>query len=273
MTALEDSEHRGYTRAYEEFDSPLMQQVRRESYGEDIGQHSWVTAEDLEEDIARLELSPDSRLLDWGCGPGGPLTFVIARVGCRGCGADVSPLAIAAGRARAAALGIEARVSFQEADLNQPVPFDPASFDAVMSLDVILHLQDRLAVFREVARLLVPGRRFLFTDAGVVTGAISNEEIQWRSLHGHSQFVAPGFNERTLELGGLKLIERRDRTASLLKNARGRLAARQAHCAELGALEGTTAYQQEQQYLQTVIALSERGALARLVYVAESRAR
>jgi SAM-dependent methyltransferase len=271
MTTPEDSANPGYRRAYEEFDSALMQQIRRESYGTDIGQHSWVTAEDLEEDMARLELSPASRLLDLGCGPGGPLTFIAGRSGCHGCGADVSPQAIAAGRARAAALGLEGRVSLQEADLNKPLPFETASFDAVMSLDVILHLRDRLAVFREVARVLVPGARFLFTDAGVVTGSISNEEIRLRSLHGHSQFAAPGFNERMLELAGLQLIDRSDRTASLLKNATGRLAARQAHRAALEQVEGSASYEREQQYLHTVIALSERGALARRMYLAKSR--
>jgi hypothetical protein len=30
---------------------------------------------------------------------------------------------------------------------------------------------------------------FLFTDAGVVTGAISNDEIAARSAHGHTRVV------------------------------------------------------------------------------------
>ena len=37
----------GYESFYREFDSPLMRQIRREAYGEDIGQHSWVGAEEL----------------------------------------------------------------------------------------------------------------------------------------------------------------------------------------------------------------------------------
>jgi SAM-dependent methyltransferase len=53
-----------------------------------------------------------------------------------------------------------------------------------MSLDVVLHLRDRAAVFAEVARTLEPGGRFLFTDAGIVTGAVSDDEVARRSLHG-----------------------------------------------------------------------------------------
>ena len=48
----------GYESFYREFDSPLMRQLRREAYGEDIGQHSWVSADELRGDIQRLKLSP-----------------------------------------------------------------------------------------------------------------------------------------------------------------------------------------------------------------------
>jgi SAM-dependent methyltransferase len=265
-------EDRGYDNLYEAFDSPLGQQLRREAYGEDIGQHSWLTADEIQEDIPRLELSRASRFLDLGCGPGGPLTFVVRHVGCRGSGIDVCAKAIAAGRARAVSLGLDRLINLREADLNQAIPFESGSFDVVMSLDVILHLRDRLSVFREVARVLIPAGKFLFTDAGVITGAISDEEIRLRAVHGHTQFVPPGFNENMLGLAGFRLIDRTDRTASLLKNAKGRLAARLAHRAELEQLDGNTSLEDQRQYLETVIGLSQRGAVSRMMYLAEVRA-
>ena len=140
-----------------------MRQLRREAYGEDIGQHSWVGAEELRGDIPRLKLSPSSRFLDIGCGPCGPLTFILAAVGCSGTGVDISPSALQVGRTRAASLGISASLSVQKADLNEPLPFEPRSFDAAMSLDVVLHLRDRLTLFHEVAKVLRPGGRFLVT--------------------------------------------------------------------------------------------------------------
>src|SRR6185295_5407066 len=104
MSAASDSRAPGYDSAYTDFDSPLMHRLRAEAYGEDIGQHSWVTAEELRGDIARLRLSPASRLVDLGCGPCGPLTFLAAAVGCSGTGLEQSAAALEAGRARAAAL-------------------------------------------------------------------------------------------------------------------------------------------------------------------------
>src|SRR6266700_1520255 len=212
MSDPAQSQDRGYDDFYREFDSPLMQRLRQEAYGKDIGQHSWVRVEEMEEDIPRLKLSRTSHFLDIGCGPGGPLTFVAGRIGCHCSGLDVSAEAIAAGRARAASLEITKLVTLHQSDLNQPLPFPSSFFDAVVSLDVILHLRDRLAVFREVARVLVPGGRFLFTDAGVITGAVSAEEIRLRAVHGPTQFVPVGFNEQMLKLAGFQLLEHQDRT-------------------------------------------------------------
>src|SRR5207244_4824983 len=96
-----------------------------------------------------LKLSRESRFLDLGCGPGGPLTFVVGHVGCQGSGIDLSAKAIAAGRARATSLDLDGLVKLREADLNQPIPFASGFFGVVMSLDVILHLRDRLSVFRD----------------------------------------------------------------------------------------------------------------------------
>jgi len=270
MRVPADSNARSYDSFYTEFDSPLMRQLRAEGYGEDIGQHSWVTADELRSDIPRLRLSPSSRLLDLGCGPCGPLTFVLASVGCHGTGTELSAAALEAGRARAVSLGIDHLLTLLEADLNEPLPYPSGAFDSAMSLDVVLHLRDRAAIFQELARILVPGGRFLFTDAGVVTGSISDEEVRLRSMHGHTQFAAPGFNERMLERAGFRLLDTEDRTAGALKNATGRMAARLAHRGELERLEGATEFERQRRYLETVVEISRRGAALRIMYLAEA---
>lgn len=119
---------------------------------------------------------------------------------------DLSGAALSAGRRRAKSLRLDDRLAVYETDLNSTLPLATGSVDAVISLDVILHLRDRLRTFTDVARVLVnPGGRFLFTDAGVITGAISSDEVAIRSVHGCTQFCAPGFNERVLEQAGLTL--------------------------------------------------------------------
>jgi SAM-dependent methyltransferase len=255
-----------YDDVYERFNSPLMQRIRREAYGEDIGQHSWVTAEELRGDAARLGLSRTTHLLDLGCGPCGPLGFLVGLVGCPATGLDVSAPAIATGRTRIASLGLEKSISLQRANFDDPLPFSDGAFDAIIALDVIVHVRDRLAVFGEISRALAPGGRFLFTDAGVIAGVISSEEVQSRSIYGVTHFAPPGLNERMLTAAGLHLIETEDRTASALTVATGRRGARLNHRDEIEPAEGAQEFEKQQRYLETVIELSQRGAVLRLMY-------
>lgn len=267
QTSLADS----YEDLYRKFDSPLMRQLRREAYGEDVGQHSWVGADELRRDIRALGLNISSQLLDLGCGPCGPLTFILAEVGCSGTGLDISASALECGRTRARSLSVEGLLCAQVADLNEALPFERHTFDAAMSIDAVLHLRDRAKLFAEVARVLRPGARFVFTDAGVLTGAVSSEEIHRRSIHGHTQFVAPGWNEALLEATGLRLLDTENRTASVLKSAQGRLAAMRAHREEFEQLRGAADYRLQEGYLDVVIELARRSAVSRMMYLVEAR--
>jgi SAM-dependent methyltransferase len=258
-----------YTSLYRDFDSPLARTLRREAYGEDIGQHSWVTATELRTDLPRLALTPSSCLLDLGCGPGGPLTFLVAAVGCRGTGVDQDPIALQSARDRAAAMRIATSVTTVAGDLDDLLPFPDDTFDAALALDVVIHLGDRSRLYREAARVLKPGGRFLVTDAAVVTGALSNEEVRNRSGHGHTELVPVGWNEARLQAAGFRLLDTTDRTASVTTNAAGRLAAIRAHRAELAEQWGEEQLTAQSRYLETVAALASRGALSRIGYLAE----
>jgi len=273
MSNPADSVKQSYQSLYENFDSRLMSQLRLEAYGEDIGQHSWVTAEELRLDAPRLKLTRAARLLDLGCGPCGPLTFLMKAGGCSGIGLDLSGAALSIGRRRARFLGVDNRLTVCETDLDSALPVATGTVDAAISLDVILHLRDRLRTFTEIARVLVKGGRFLFTDAGVVRGAISSEDVAIRSIHGFAQFCAPGFNERTLEQAGLTLLETEDRTRGILSIARGRLEARFRHQADFEQLEGAEGFARYQGYLQSVVSMSQSGALSRVMYLVEVRSR
>lgn len=74
--------------------------------------------------------------------------------------ADVAQLRIAVASARRR--GIEG-VRLLAWDVTQPFPFPPATFDAVLFLDVIEHLEPRVAVLREIHRVLKPSGRLLLS--------------------------------------------------------------------------------------------------------------
>jgi SAM-dependent methyltransferase len=260
---------KGYDSTYRDFDTPLQIEIRTEAYGVDIGQHSWVTLSELQEAIQILKLSSADTLLDFGCGPCGPLTFLVKEIRCNGFGVDISAPALAVGQNRAERMGISSLIQLTEVDGNEPVNFKDGSFNAVVSFDVVLHLRDRDRAFHEIARLLAAKGRFLFTDAGVVTGAVSNEDIRHRSINGFTQFVPSGFNEELLKRCGFRILEQRDRTDGVIQNASGRIRAREKYRSELLAIEGEVRFEQQQKYLETVVNLAERKALSRISYLAE----
>jgi cyclopropane fatty-acyl-phospholipid synthase-like methyltransferase len=258
----------GYDPIYATFDSRLQRQIRREAYGEDIGQHSWVSADELRVDIGRLELRAASRLLDAGCGPGGPLVWTVRETGCRGVGIDRSPAALASARTRAEEAGQSDRVELHEHDLDQPLPFPDRSFAAVMALDVVVHVGDRAAFFREIARVLEPGGRFLLTDGSVQSGPITEDERAARSANAPTTLVPPAANEQLLGAAGFRILTREDRTAAARRAADARRRARAAHRADLVALEGETSVLRQERLLDAIVALTDRGALQRVAYLA-----
>ena len=72
-----------YDSAYENYELDLYRQIRIETYGEDLGQTSWVTTEESNAIPALLELRPDRTALEIGCGSGRYALRIAESVGCR----------------------------------------------------------------------------------------------------------------------------------------------------------------------------------------------
>ena len=134
----------------------------------------------------------------------------------------------------------------------------------------IADVRDRAALFREIRRVLIPGGRFSFTDAGVVTGLVSADEFRLRANRGFTLFVAPGLNERSLKEAGFEVLDVMDRTTGLIETAGGRLRARSRHESKLRDIEGDVGFEREQQFLRIVLELAQRRALSRMRYLAQT---
>lgn len=97
-------------------------------------------------------------VLDLGCA-GGFMAEALAARGARVTGIDPAEGAIAAARAHARAHVL--RIGYNTG-VGETLPYDDASFDAVVCVDVLEHVADLLKVMADVARALRPGGLFLF---------------------------------------------------------------------------------------------------------------
>ncbi|MGH9447241.1 MAG: class I SAM-dependent methyltransferase, partial [Terriglobia bacterium] len=160
----------------------ILQQIGKNVFSdgaqcEYLGQTGYMTETELRRFADLLELKPSSKMLEVGCGGGGCAVYVASKIRAHVTGLDLSAPGIHKAKRLALSQGVESRTHFERADASQPLAFEERSFDAILSSDAMLHIARREAVLSEWYRTLKPGGRMLFTDAGVLTGILSSEEV------------------------------------------------------------------------------------------------
>jgi ubiquinone/menaquinone biosynthesis C-methylase UbiE len=258
-----------YDAQYARFGSKLAAEVRREAYGEDLGQQGWRTLVEQNEIITLISQRPNTHFLDVACGSGGPSLALAARTGCRLTGVDIEAAGIAQADSLAEALGLSEAAKFLVADCSQRLPFNEATFDLVTCIDAILHLRDRYGALKDWFRLLRPGGRLLMTDAAVLSGAVSKLELDIRASQGEFSFVPPGINEKAIMSAGFNLQKCADTTQAIADIAFKLYAARKARSQALQDEEGAEWFAKRQLFLQTSAVLAASGRLSRFLYVAQ----
>jgi SAM-dependent methyltransferase len=258
-----------YGAQYRDFAAEVYADFRRAAFGQDVGQNSWLTVDQLERFAAQLELGSSSRLLDVGCGSGGPALHLARLTGCRVVGVELDNGAVASANQTAGKAGLEDRATFVQADAGGALPFEDGGFDAIICIDAINHLPSRERVLTDWARLLRPGGRLAFTDPVIITGILDSNELAIRTSIGYFLFVPQGENERLLTAAGLNVLAVEDKTSELALVARRRCDARADRAPALREIEGDDTFQGRQRFFDMVATLAAEGRLGRFAYLAE----
>ena len=105
--------------------------------------------------FGQLDVPPDGRILELGCGPGLLWTENLERIpdGWTVTLTDISPGMVREAEDR---LGPDRRFRFLVADA-QEIPLGDDAFDAVVANHILYHVPDRNRAFSEIARALRPG--------------------------------------------------------------------------------------------------------------------
>lgn len=113
-------------------------------------------------DLTREYFTPDSKVLEFGCGTGSTAVLHAPYVNHIDA-IDVSPEMIRIANAKLGPAGID-NVTFRVADMDA-FEAAPESYDAVLGLNILHLLDDRMMAMREVYKALKPGGHFISSTA------------------------------------------------------------------------------------------------------------
>jgi SAM-dependent methyltransferase len=257
-----------YHSTYGNFTERVLAEIRQDTYGTDIGQNSWITAEEYDNFYSWLRVAPEAHVLEVASGSGGPALYLAREHGCRVTGVDINEDGVNAAR-QAAFAGKVANAEFRRADVDERLPFGDETFDGIVCVDSLNHFRDRRNVLREWFRVLKKGCRIVFTDPVVITGPVSNEELAARSNIGFFLFVPPDVTESMIKETGFHLL-RRENVTEQIELISGRwYSARQRRRDDLLQIEGGERFEGVQRFLAAVHKLTRERRLSRYVFAAE----
>jgi 2-polyprenyl-6-hydroxyphenyl methylase / 3-demethylubiquinone-9 3-methyltransferase len=151
-----------------------------------------------------------ARVLDLGCG-GGLLSEALDAAGAAVVGIDLAPEVIEVARLHLLESG--RRVDYRQISAEALAEAEPASFDAVVCMEMLEHVPDPGSVLRAIATLLKPGgHAFLSTlnrtpqaFGAAIVGAEYLVRLLPRGTHHYASFIRPSELAAGLRVAGLQL--------------------------------------------------------------------
>jgi ubiquinone/menaquinone biosynthesis C-methylase UbiE len=162
--------------------SALMRRLWSEAFGDEypaeVAPFSSCTWWLLGRLVAALRLRPGGRLVDLGCGRGGPGLWLARALSASLIGIDFSRVAVELAAERVPEFVGPGRAEFRQATFER-TGLPGASVDGAVSVDALPFATDRVAALAEARRILVPGGRFALT-ARVSPGGVGD----WPAMAG-----------------------------------------------------------------------------------------
>lgn len=146
--------------------SEMMENIWAEAFGEEypenLDHYGYLTKTDIEYISATLQLSPGEKLLDVGCGKGGPGMKIAEKMELDLTGVDIVKDAVLQARELQASFDLAYSPNFMVGELYN-IPVEDDCFDAVICVDSLWTVDDKVKALSEVKRVLKTDGRFIFT--------------------------------------------------------------------------------------------------------------
>lgn len=166
--------------------------------------------------LSQLEITPDNHVLDVGCGIGGASRFVAQEYGCRVTGTDLTNEYIETGTTLCDWVGLSSRVRLVQGNALD-LSFPDAAFDKAFMLHVGMNIPDKLALGREVWRVLKSGTLFGIYDVMKTGEGAIDFPVPWATDQDGSSLGSPDEYKQALVAAGFEIICERNRKDFALK--------------------------------------------------------
>jgi len=149
-----------------------------------------VRGAEVSRELANQIKLDNLRVLDVGCGLGGPSRMLADEYGCLVTGIDQSEEYIETANRLSELVGLRDRTTFIQGNALE-LPFENGSFDVVWTQHVQMNIRHKLKFYSEIERVLTPQGRFVYYDIFKNKGGEVNYPVPWANDPSRSFLVTP----------------------------------------------------------------------------------
>jgi ubiquinone/menaquinone biosynthesis C-methylase UbiE len=158
----------------------------------------------------QIDLPAGARVLDVGCGIGGPARFFAAERGWQVEGIDLTAEYVEVAKALTQRVGMADKVSFRQASATA-LPFPDGHLDGAYMIHVGMNIADKKAVFAGIRRALKPGGVFAIYDCMRQSDGAFAYPVPWSSEPATNHIAPPETYKAALRDVGFEVVKERNR--------------------------------------------------------------
>lgn len=166
---------------------------------------------EVSKELAQQITSSNLKVLDVGCGLGGPARMIADEKGCTVTGLDLSQEFINTAKALSKLVNLDSKTTFLKADALD-LPFERNSFDIVWTQHVQMNIFEKKKFYSEIFRVLKTGGKFLYYDIFKSSDNDINYPMPWASRQDLSHLINIAELEKILNSIGFNSFSKKNQT-------------------------------------------------------------